>query len=46
MNNPADTPVTATLRKAMDLPGLRFDEAKLTLVAGEYKVLVHDGGTP
>jgi hypothetical protein len=39
VNNPTDKPLTVTLRKVMDLPGLNFPDQKLTLQAGEYKVL-------
>ncbi len=39
VNNPTDQPVTCTLRKAMDLPGLVFPNTKLTLAPGEYRVL-------
>ncbi len=41
VNNPLDKPVTTTLRKAMDLPGLTLPEEALTLAAGEYRRVVH-----
>lgn len=40
VNNPLDKPVTTSLRKAMDLPGLDLAETAITLQPGEYKVLV------
>ncbi|MBU4274052.1 MAG: hypothetical protein KKA28_19645, partial [Planctomycetes bacterium] len=40
VNNPGDQPVKCTLRRAMDLPGLDFNEQQITLQPGEYKVLV------
>ncbi len=39
VNNPLDRPVTSTLRRTMDLDGLRFTELKVTLKPGEYLVL-------
>ncbi|MHB9134043.1 MAG: CehA/McbA family metallohydrolase domain-containing protein [Armatimonadota bacterium] len=39
VNNPTDRVITATLKKAMDLPGLDFPEKKITLKPGEYVVL-------
>ncbi len=41
VNNPTDTPVTATLRQRMALPGLSFPETTLTLQPGEYRLLAH-----
>ncbi|MBI3990552.1 MAG: hypothetical protein HY350_00225 [Candidatus Omnitrophica bacterium] len=41
VNNPGNTPVTATLKRAMELPGLIFSEEKLTLQPGEYRVLTN-----
>lgn len=40
VNNPTDKPVTTTLRKAMDLPGLVFPGIKITLKPGEYRVIM------
>lgn len=40
VNNPTDQEVTATLRKAMDLPGFVFAEQTVTLKPGEYRVLL------
>jgi hypothetical protein len=39
VNNPEDRPVTTTLRKAMDLPGLDFPDRRLTLPSGAYLVI-------
>lgn len=39
VNNPTDKAVTVTLRQVMELPGLSFPDQKLTLQAGEYRVL-------
>ncbi|HEY3415859.1 MAG TPA: hypothetical protein VGM23_03150, partial [Armatimonadota bacterium] len=39
VNNPTDKPVTTTLKRAMDLPGLDFTEQTLTLQPGEYRVI-------
>jgi hypothetical protein len=39
VNNPLDRAVTSTLRRTMDLDGLRFTELKVTLKPGEYLVL-------
>ncbi len=39
VNNPTDRPLTSTLRKVMDLPGLRFVQEKITIGPGEYRVL-------
>ncbi|NQU38812.1 MAG: hypothetical protein HQ523_02560 [Lentisphaerae bacterium] len=39
VNNPLDTPVTTTLKRAMNVPGLEFTEAQVTLQPGEYRVL-------
>jgi hypothetical protein len=38
-NNPADAPVTATLRVAMPMPGLDFAPRQLTLKPGEYVLI-------
>ena len=40
VNNPTDRTITATLRKAMPLPGLEFPDKTLTLAPGEYVVLM------
>ncbi|MCG2659769.1 MAG: hypothetical protein L6437_05940 [Kiritimatiellae bacterium] len=40
VNNPLDTLVTTTLRQVMDLPGLNFNEQKIVLQPGEYKILI------
>jgi len=39
VNNPTDRPVTCTLKRAMELPGLDFAEGTITLKPGEYRVL-------
>lgn len=39
VNNPTDQPVTVTLHQAMELPGLNFPDQRITLQAGEYRVL-------
>ncbi|HEY3331874.1 MAG TPA: hypothetical protein VGK19_17720 [Capsulimonadaceae bacterium] len=39
VNNPTDRVITTTLKKAMDVPGLTFATATVTLQPGEYKVL-------
>jgi len=39
VNNPTDRPITTTLRKAMDLPGLQFPEGRITLRPGAYVVI-------
>ncbi|MBU4286372.1 MAG: hypothetical protein KKD76_05630, partial [Verrucomicrobia bacterium] len=39
VNNPGDKPVTTTLKRAMDVPGLEFTKEKVTLQPGEYRVL-------
>lgn len=40
----ADTPITTTLTRAMNLPGLTFTKTKLTLQPGEYRVLSKTNG--
>jgi hypothetical protein len=40
VNNPTDAVVTTTLKRTMDLPGLDFEEQKVTVKPGEYKVLL------
>lgn len=39
VNNPTDQPITTTLKRAMDVPGLNFTEETVTLAPGEYRVL-------
>ena len=39
VNNPGAKTVTTVLRRAMDLPGLKFSTKKITLAPGEYRVL-------
>ncbi len=39
VNNPTDQPVTVVLHQAMELPGLNFPDQRITLKAGEYRVL-------
>lgn len=39
VNNPLDVAVTTTLKKTMDLPNLTFNQEKITLQPGEYRVL-------
>ena len=39
VNNPTDKPITSTLHKAMDVPGLVFSGAAVTMQPGEYRVL-------
>lgn len=39
VNNPTDQPITTTLKKSIDLPGLDFPDRTLTLAPGEYLVL-------
>jgi len=39
VNNPSDKPVTSTLKRAMELPGLDLAEEKMTLKPGECRVL-------
>lgn len=39
VNNPTDRPVTVTLTRAMNLAGLDFAGATLTLAPGEYRVV-------
>jgi hypothetical protein len=39
VNNPTDQPVTTTLTRAMDVPGLDFPTTTVTLAPGEYRVL-------
>jgi hypothetical protein len=39
VNNPTDRPIEATLRRAMDLPGLEFSRARMAFQPGEYRVL-------
>lgn len=43
VNNPSDKPVTCTLKRAMELPGLDFVEETVTLKPGEYRVLSGHG---
>jgi hypothetical protein len=46
VNNPTNQAIRSTVRKAMDLPGLKLTDATLTLQPGEYKVLLHDSPAP
>jgi len=39
VNNPTDAPVTTTLVRAMDLPGLAFTKQTIRLQPGQYRVL-------
>jgi hypothetical protein len=39
VNNPTDLPVTTTLEKAIDVPGLDLPRQTVTLSPGEYRVL-------
>ena len=39
VNNPTDQPVTTTLTRAMDVPGLDFTHETVTLAPGECRVL-------
>ena len=39
VNNPTAQPITATLKRAMDVPGLDFAQETVTLAPGEYRVL-------
>jgi hypothetical protein len=39
VNNPTDQPITTTLQRTMDLPGLDFTQETVTLAPGEYRVL-------
>ncbi len=39
VNNPTDHPITTTLHKAMELPGLVFTGKQLTVQPGEYRVI-------
>jgi hypothetical protein len=39
VNNPTDQPITTTLKKAIDLPGLEFPDRTVTLAPGQYIVL-------
>ena len=46
VNNPTDQAIRSTVRKAIVLPGLKVNDAALTLQPGEYRVLLHDSPTP
>jgi hypothetical protein len=46
VNNPTNQAIRSTVRKAMDMPGLKLTDATLTLQPGEYKVLLHDSPAP
>ncbi len=41
VNNPTNQPVTATLQRAMEVPGLAFTQETMTLAPGEYKVFAN-----
>jgi hypothetical protein len=40
VNNPTDQAITATLHNPFPLPGLSFADTKITLLPGEYRVLL------
>ena len=39
VNNPTDTPISATLRKTMNIPGFDFTDTKVEVPPGGYKVV-------
>jgi hypothetical protein len=41
VNNPTDQPITTTLKKAIDLPGLKFTSQQITVAPGAYRILEH-----
>ncbi len=41
VNNPTDAPITTTLTRSMDLPGLDWTEQTTTLQSGEHRILLH-----
>jgi len=43
VNNPTASPITTTIRQAMDLPGLSVPEQQITVEPGGYRVLVEEG---
>lgn len=41
VNNPTDKTITTTLRRLIDLPGMKFKKKRLTLPPGSYLLLEH-----
>ncbi len=44
VNNPTDAPITATLTRTMELPGVEWAGETITLAPGEHRILVHPVG--